>query len=234
MKLVRTTALVIVAFVGCSRENDSVHSKTATPASGEIVTMDPNEILFTTPTLNDAIPATAEGSAVASDCIRCSEDDWRQFEFVAAILKREVDAELNDIGVIWDDNSVPLGESSTAFRRIHIRKRIPNALNISMPLAAFETLVGQKTGPMTFFGYDEVLRDVHAVKIDKLAVYALIQDDTVTTIGLNAVDQVTLPPEFLARLSKFVQDHRLMLVHWPSRTLFDSHQDVMAYFGVGG
>lgn len=234
MKLVCTTALVIVAIVGCGRQNDSVNSKTVPTPSGEIVTVDPNDILFTTPTLNDAIPATAQGSTVASDCIQFHEDDWRQFEFIAATLKREVDAELADIGVIWDENSVPLGESGTAFREVHVRKRIPNALNLSMPLAAFEALVGQKTHPMTFFGYDEVLRDVHAVKIDNLVVYALIQDDTVTTIGLDAVDKFTLPPESLDRLSKFVHDHNVMLVHWWSRTLFDSHKDVMAYFGVRG
>jgi hypothetical protein len=135
---------------------------------------------------------------------------------------------------IWDEKSVPLGESGTAFREVHVRKRIPTPLRISMPLAEFEALLGQKTGPMTFFGYDEVLFDVRAVQIDNLLVYAVIQDGHITTIGLDAIDRFTLPSEFLGRLSKFVQEHNVMLVHWRSRTLFESHKDVMAYFGARG
>jgi hypothetical protein len=234
MKFLPTTTLLAVALAGCSRPNDSVNSKAATSQPGVIVTMDPNDILFTTPTLNDAIPATREGSTVASNCIQLHEDDWRQFEFVAANMKPAIDAELTDIGAIWDKESVPLSGSGTAFRKVHVRKRIPNPLSISMSLDEFEALVGQKTGPMTFFGYDGVLRDVHAVNIDKLVVYAVIRDGNVTTIGLDAVDRLKLPAEFLDRLSKFVQDQNVMLVHWRSRTLIGTHKEIMTFFGARG
>lgn len=234
MKLLIATTLVLVTFAGCAREADSINPEAETDEPGDIVTMDPNDILFTTPTLNDAIPATLEGSTVPQDCIQLHEDDWRQFEFVAASQRSEIDAELADIGAIWDNNSVPLGDSGTAFREVHVRKRIRDALNVSMPLAEFEALVGQKTGPMTFFGYDEVLRGVHAVKIDKLVLYAFIQDDHVTTIGLDAIEQFTLSPDFLDRLAEFVQDHNVVLVHWRSRTILETHKDIMAYFGVRG
>lgn len=75
---------------------------------------------------------------------------------------------------------------------------------------------------------------MHAVKIDILVLYASIQDDNFITIGLDAIEQFTLPPEFLDRLAIFVQDHNLILVHWLSRTLFESHKDIMAYFGARG
>jgi len=235
MKLLRATTLIIAAVVGCTRENDTtINSIAETTERGNIVTMDPNDILFTTPTLNDAIPAALARSTVSSNSVQLHEDDWRQFEFVAADLKQDINAELADISVIWDKHSVPLGESGTAFRKVHVRKRIPNGLNISMPLFEFEALVGRKTSPMTFFGYDGVLRDVHAVKIDKLVVYALIQDGKLTTVGLDAVEQFTLPRDFLDRLGEFVQEHKLVLVHWRSRTLFETQKDIMAYFGARG
>jgi hypothetical protein len=85
---------------------------------------------------------------------------------------------------------------------------------------------------MTFFGYGEVLRDVHAVTIGNLLIYANIQDDTVTAIGFDAVENFTLPDDFAGRLSEFVRTHNLMLVHWRSRTLFESHNDVMGFFGI--
>jgi hypothetical protein len=234
MKLFGATALMIVAVAGCSRERGATTPVVETTELGDLVTMDPNNILFTTPTLNDAIPPTEAGSKIGLDCIQLHEDDWRQFEFVDASLKSEIDAELADIGAIWDQNSVPLGEFGTSFREVHVRKRIPNALNISMRLAEFEALVGQRASPLTFYGYDEVLRDVHAVQIDRLVVYAAIHDDHVTTIGLDAVEQFTLPPNFLERLARFVEDRNVVLVHWRSRTLIESHNDIMAYFGARG
>ena len=149
-------------------------------------------------------------------------------------VKTDVDAELADISAIWDNHSVSLSGAGTAFREVHVRKRIPQALNISMSLAEFEAFVGHKTEAMTFFGYGEVLCDVHAVAINNLVVYAHIHDNTVTTLGFDAVDQVTLPPEFAKRLSDFIRTHNLMLVHWRSRTLFESHDAVMGYFGMRG
>jgi len=235
MKFFTATTLAIgIAIVGCNRIDTPPAAGTAIKDTGDVTTMDPNEILFTTPTLNDAIPATLQGSKVPADCIQLHEDDWRQFEFIPHSLKTHVDEEMADINGIGDDHSVPLGDSGRAFREVHVRKRIPNALDISMPLAEFETFIGQKTKTMTFFGYGEVLCDVHAVAIDKLVIYARIQDDTVTALGFDAVNRFRLPPEFATRLSSFVRTHNLMLVHWRSRTLFESHEDVMAYFGIGG
>lgn len=233
MKFFTAVTLVIaICVIGCNRKDTTPTSTTEITDSGDTVTMDPNKILFSTPTLNDAIPATLQGSTVPPDCIQLHEDDWRQFEFVPRNRKSDVDAELADISAIWNNHSVPLGDSGKAFHELHIRKRIPIALDIPMSLSEFEAFLGQSTKPMTFFDYGEVLRDVRAVAIDKLVVYAQVQDDTITAIGFDAVDKFTLPPEFAKRLSEFVRTHDLMLVHWRSRTLFESHREVMDYFGI--
>ena len=196
--------------------------------------MDPNEILFMTPTLNDAIPSAATSTPVTDDCVQLHEDDWRQFEFIPRDRKSDVEDELVDISAIWDNHSVSLGESGTAFNDVHVRKRIPNALAIRLSLSELESFVGQESKQMTFFGYGEVLDGVHAFTIDNLVVYAQIHDNNVTTFGFDAVDQFSLPRDFAKRLSDFVREHELMLVHWRSRTLFESHDDVMEFFGVSG
>jgi hypothetical protein len=115
-------------------------SETAIRNQGDAATMDPNKILFSTPTLNDAIPATVQGSTATADCIQLHEDDWRQFEFIPTSLKSDVDAELAHISVIWDKQSVPLGDAQTAFREVHVRKRIPQALKIPMSLAEIRSI----------------------------------------------------------------------------------------------
>lgn len=221
MKFIRAIQLVVAQLVGRGRQ-------AAEPPS----LMEPSNIAFTTPTLNDSIPATLPGAAVAPDCLRVHEDDWRQFEFIPAKFKSEADAELADIRVIWDQHSVPVGDSLTAFRAVHVRKRIPVALQIPMSPAELEAFIGQKARPMTFLGCDQALRHVHAFQVDNLLIYAEVQNGNLTTLGFDAVEQFSLPADFGDRLSELVRTHDLMLVHWRSRTLFESHEEVARYFGV--
>jgi hypothetical protein len=249
MKLSITIPLVLfVALGGCYDENTSSGTSTSEEDADEIVgvspvvveaddnnevdTLDPNKILFSTPTLNDAIPTTVEGGAIRDGCIQLHEDDWRQFELVSAGLKPEVDAELLDIIAIWDNHSVPLGNSGTAFREVHVRKRLPMGLDVEIPLSEFELLVGGVTQPMTFYGYGEVLCDVHAARIDNLIIYAHVTDRSVTSIGLHVIEQFSLPTDFAVRFREFLLRHDLMLVHWRSRTLFESSDDVLGYLGI--
>lgn len=223
--------LAVLIAMGCDR-NETEPTNIADAA--DVVTMDPNEILFTTPTLNDAIPATEQGSTVPADSIQLHEDDWRQFELVPRKLKTDVDAELADINAIWENHSVPLGESGTAFREVHVRKRIPKALAIPMTLSDFAAFVGQDPRRMTFFGYGEPLSNVHVAKVDNLIIYAHIENGAVTAMGFDVTEQFSLPEDFANRLRDFVRDHDLLLIHWRSRTLFESNDDVLQYFGISG
>lgn len=194
--------------------------------------VDPNDILFSTPTLNDALPSAQQQSIVLPETLQMHEDNWRQFEFVSAEHKAAVYAELADIDTVWEQSSVPLGESGAAFRRVHVRKRVRRPLNLPMTKDEFEALVGVNAQTLTFYGYDEVLRDVHAAKIDNLTIYARIQDDAATTIGFDVRERFRAPRDFLQRLSQFVESHELMLVHWPSRTLFETRSEILSYFGA--
>src|SRR5688572_21762880 len=50
-----------------------------------VARMDPNEILYSLPTLSDAIPETDPGSrASGRRVLRLHEDDWRQIELISA------------------------------------------------------------------------------------------------------------------------------------------------------
>jgi hypothetical protein len=196
--------------------------------------MDLDDLLYSTPTINDFIPSTVSRSSLeaSAECIQIHEDDWRQFELIDAKYKNEIDAELADISKIWDEHSVSLGHDDTAFRKTHIRKRIPVPVQISISRADFEALVGEKMIPMSYLGYQGILQNAYAAQVDNLLIYATIQNDQVTTIGLEPLAQFKLPPEFLERFGKFIQDHNLSLVHWRSRTRFELVGDIMKYLGA--
>jgi len=224
-----TLILLVAAIAACDR-NDATSA--TTPKSPDVVQMDPNEILFSTPTLNGALPEIENGAVATSGCIQLHEDDWRQFELVPRALKAQVDAELLDINAIWENHSVSLGESGTAFREVHVRNRILQPLAIPMSTIEFAAFVGNDTKRMSFIGYGELLRDVHVAQIENLMIYAHIEDGTVTALGFDATEQFSLPADFGDRLRDFIAKHDLMLVHWRSRTLFESNGDVLKYFGV--
>ena len=195
---------------------------------------DPKDILFSTPTLNDALPTDLGPSAPGDDCFQMHEDDWRQFEFVSAALGAETASELAAIDRIWNEQSVPLGNDATAFRNVHIRQRIPTPLDVPMSVADYEKLFGKRASPMTLLGYEKVLRDVHAIPLDNVVVYAVIQNDRIKTLGLEPQGQFAITGDAADRLERFVTEHDLRLVHWRSRTLFETPQVAMKYLrGTG-
>jgi hypothetical protein len=56
--------------------------------------MDPRDILFTMPTLENAVPTALSPCTPAQECYQMHEDDWRQFEFVHASFASEMADEL--------------------------------------------------------------------------------------------------------------------------------------------
>jgi hypothetical protein len=185
-------------------------------------------MLFTTPTLNDALPTTFSEVVADADCFRMYEDDWRQFEFVSSEFAKELKAELKAIDKIWKKKSVPLGEHH-AFRKVHVRKAIPQPLNIPFTVSDLEAVFGAKVKPITISGYDKVLVDVYAISLENLIVYAVISDGKLRPLGLEPLGRFVLEDEVAQRFGEFLSKHDLKLVHWRSRTLFDSPAETMNY-----
>ena len=191
--------------------------------------MDPQSILFSTPTLNDALPAAGAAPA-GDDCPRVHEDDWRQFEFVAAAHYDTMLRELAAIDAVWRDSSVPLGEY-TAFREVHIRSSLPVPVGVPYAVRDFESLLGARATSLSFWDLPSALENVHAVSLNNLLVYAEFDGsgEQLVALGLHPLDRFSLPQDVCDRLETFLTDRRLLLVHWRSRTLFDSPAAAMSY-----
>jgi hypothetical protein len=90
--------------------------------------VDPRTVLFSLPTLENALPPMQDGDG---DALRIHEDDWRQLELVAARFEPEVVAELAAI------REVHAERDGAGFRRLHVRERIPQPLaGTELPLAS--------------------------------------------------------------------------------------------------
>ena len=91
----------------------------------KIERVDPNEILFSLPTIENALPPMEpeppEGAAEGAAALR--EDDWRQVELVAGTFAVEIAGELEAIRAIHQDERRGAG-----FAKLHVRERIPQPL----------------------------------------------------------------------------------------------------------
>jgi hypothetical protein len=193
-----------------------------------------SEVFFSTPTINDAVPSAFAGGLLTASAVVTAEDDWRQFEFVAARFRPQMEAELRSIDEIWTRHSVRLAEG-TVFRKVHVRKLIPAPLSIPFSRAELSALFEGQPAPFALRGHSRPLRDVHAVRCGGLTFYGEILDGRLRTLGLDLDAKPPLQKDAAARLESFVRKNGLLLVHWPSRKAFASPEAAMRYLrGHGG
>ncbi len=190
--------------------------------------IDPNQLLYTTPTINDAIPTALTETPLLPGGVATHEDNWRQFEFVSSSYKQQIEKELEHINEIWKFKSVKTGEY-TAFRNVHVRKLIPSPISIPFTQSDFSALFGQKPASFAFLGSSHAFRDVHAIQSGGVAFYAEISDGKLSTLGIDSSSAPTLTKDTISRLATFIKKNKLVLVHWPSRTLLESPGAIVAY-----
>ena len=196
----------------------------------DIQELDSNEILYTTPTLNDSLPQeTLPKADESTDCALIHEDDWRQFEYVELIYHAQIEQELQSIDEIWEKYSVPIDEYS-GFKKVHIRKLIPHPIDIEFTLDDFEKLLGSESLPFSFSDSTGYVRGIRAVKLGESVVYAEIRAGRLRSLGFDIVGRPNFPPEIIKSLVEFANANQLQLIHWRSRTRFESSSSTYTYF----
>lgn len=88
--------------------------------------VNPAEVLFSLPTISDDV-GNVRGTTLPNEAIfAIHEDDWRQVEFISATFNPEIHQEFVDIQHVCNSE-----KSGPAFKKLHVRKRIPNPLAVS-------------------------------------------------------------------------------------------------------
>ncbi|MBK9576536.1 MAG: hypothetical protein IPO40_05640 [Fibrobacteres bacterium] len=103
-----------------------------------VETMDPSQILFSLPTIEDTQP-DSQAHPLSEQGYSIHEDEWRQLEFVATSFSVQVDAECEQIRAVRAQAAVGPG-----FKRIHLRQAIPVPLrDAALTLEQLVALVGE-------------------------------------------------------------------------------------------
>lgn len=151
-------------------------SKKTEQETEKVVTMNPNDIWFTTPTISNEYPQTIPKSTETEFDIFIHEDDYRQNEFLNASSLPQIQEECNGIKEIWTNHSKKSGEY-TLFKTCHVRKTIgsPNlAINFNELKAPLKC---NSVGQVIING--DILANGFAIKTDNTTYFGTLNDDTV-------------------------------------------------------
>lgn len=139
--------------------------------------IDPSTILFSLPTLENALPPMQAGDA--SPAYEMHEDDWRQREFVSLRLAGKVEEEFAEIRKVWSE------QDGAGFPRCHIRSKVTEPLQgVELTLAdVAEALGGIEPVALGVSGNRVI--DGFAFPLPGGAAYTRLRDGVVEALGLH-------------------------------------------------
>jgi hypothetical protein len=190
----------------------------------------PQEILYSLPTICDALPPVGSEPASA-DSLELHEDDWRQVELVSRSLAPAVDAELDAIRLIYTDHGSPDAEGRiSAFHRLHVRSIDSLAEPPHWPqLRDLLPTPARTYAGVRFRGSPTLVVDSFALGFGPLVCYGVVERDRVTVFGIHVTadgdgsvpaDDSTGPTA--AAVGAVLRAFDLTIVDWCRRIVADA------------
>ena len=198
-------------------------------AAQEVKMVDPKTLLFSMATISDELPALDPVRKAKSGDLVLHEDDWRQFEVVSRAYAPLVNAEVADIQRIFTEKSKPVGEFR-AFTEVHVRKRLPQPLQKPIRWSDFAKACSiTTTARVSFQSAPTVVAKGFSAQLHGLSIYGLREGETITTLCFVSTQAPALPTEAAERLIAFLETNDLLLIHWPSATVFPDKPPLLNY-----
>jgi hypothetical protein len=209
---------VLTGLLGLFGCNNKTADKTSKVDTSKVVTMDPNDFLFTTSTLNSALP---DFKVKTDTCAFFHEDEWRQVEFISQKQKSTIDKEFVKIQDIYDNHSHD-GGTYTAFKKVAVRDLITEPLSVDFSL--LKSYLTDKEIKIQGLGLENNEGQVVGgffFAINGVNYYGLLDNKTVKTFCIYSADSDKELKEATTNLSKLLAAEKLYLVDWRARKLYD-------------
>ena len=190
----------------------------------KISQMNPKDILYSLPTICNAIPAITPGTTRHDQHVfEIHEDDWQQTEFVSRGHREAIDAQLAEIRRIYDEASIDNG-GFLAFKRLALRTHITDPISSEIPLSQLLTMLPEQQ-PYAGVSYPKemgLLDGGFACKLAGMIVYGQASDGLVRTLALhNAPGEIEAAPALAPVFTSIMSRYDLYLIDWCSMTLLE-------------
>jgi hypothetical protein len=206
----------LLGLFGCG------HGKTTNEVSQtdttKVQTINPNDILFTTPTLNNALPVFEEKT---DTCAFFHEDEWRQIEFVSKNQKASIDKEIAKIKDIYDNQSHK-GDSYVGYKNVAVRDLITEPLTVDF--SRLKSYLTDKPIKMQGLGLENNPGQVKGgffFNINGVNYYGLVDNNIVKTFCIYSSDSEQDLKSATDNLAKFLATEKLYLIDWRAMHVFD-------------
>jgi hypothetical protein len=205
----------LLGLLGCNSETTDKSSHANTSSSQKI---DLDNALFTTPTLENALPPFKEKT---DSCASFHEDEWRQIEFISKDQKESIDKEIVKIKDIYDNYSHK-GNDYIAFKKVAVRNLITQPLAIN-----FTKLKSYLSDKEIKFQGLELQNNPGQVKggyfftVDGVNYYGLVDNNIVSSFCIYSADSNQQLKAAGDKLAKFLEKENLYLVDWRAMHVFD-------------
>jgi hypothetical protein len=208
----------LFTHLGCN--NPKTTKIIATDSSGNVQTINPNDVLMTIPTIENTFPAFE--NTTDTNNLTLIEDDWRQVEFISKDQKDLIDKELDSINYIFD-HEMHHGKDYSAFKKLHVRRLITNPISISFDkLLVFLADNEREIAGISITGNDGQVRNGFSLSSNGMNYYGLKDDkNNVSVFCLYGAQSNEALQKSIDRVSKFLATEKLYLVDWIHRRVID-------------
>jgi hypothetical protein len=156
--------------------------------SGEVTSINPNNIWFSTPTISNEFPRTISKTKDTEFDIYIHEDDYRQNEFLNSSALSAIQSEFKEIKEIWDNHSKKTDDYSL-FKNCHVRKTI-GLPNLTINFNELKTLLNfNSIGQVIIDG--NVLLNGFAFKTDNTTYFGTLEDGNVIELCITQWNEKT-------------------------------------------
>jgi hypothetical protein len=186
-------------------------SKTLILWIDRIEQVNPQDILYSLPSICDTIPALSDRQLSGNEMI-IAEDDWRQFELISNKFADKVDSEIAKIKLIHENAASEVG-----WREIHIRTKplIPIDAKIDLSHLATILKVSAKSRGITYHGSRSPIADGYSFQLnDDFSVYGIAPNSKVQVIAIGQYSNVSPNDESIDLLQQLARKFHLDLVYW--------------------
>lgn len=189
----------------------------------EVVMMDPNEILYSLPTISEDF-APVEDAQDLNNMLVLREDDWRTAEFISTAFAAQIDEEIAAIAQIYENHREGAG-----FNSLHVRGKIPAPLTQkTLTPANLRAVFGEAKSyaGVAFSNAAATLVNGFAfeTKTGRTLWGTTDAGGHITVLNFQGPnsesDDETDNAAFAAALNGFLKDEGLYLVVWPRGSLY--------------
>lgn len=197
---------------------DFIISKQLVLKLREVEYINPENILFSLPTISNEFPPTTNRALFTNFEITIHGDEWRQKEFLNISSFPLVDIETAAIDHIWSNNSREFDNSQTGFNKCHVRETIGEP-GLSLDFRQLKALLNiSKAGAVKID--DQYVENGFSLKTTLTTYYGILKNKTVTHLCISSFSDDTFE-----EIQKITEAFNLLFINWYKCDIITAEND---------